>query len=531
MGLLLAASATRVLLTRGPHLSNDSYQYLSVVENLRQRSSLSTSIIYFDTERASGRVPAPATTFPPGYPLAIWALSWTHPRTELLALALSLASAIAVLPLLRAAASGVGLGVASARACLLIWASSTQVAHYATTVLAETLFAAIILAALVLLIRAEAAPVEGGRSSLILAYLLVGLSCWVRYAGLFFVLAFHAEAALRIRRNCERLALRIASLLLCDAIVGSLLARNIVLTGTWRGGNERALRNGFGYVLHRLGAAAFELVLGSIQRPVPIAFASFAALALLGMLVALGVGTFGWVRSSRTPSRTSMGAAALLLSLGIYLTGMCYLGLTTQISLGARMFVPVLPEFLLVAGLLWSRASASSLLTRGWKTAAFALLAAGFFGGNAFSLVQRPRTGPHRVVADAMALSTSTGVPLSTWIEASIPPNAVIFAAEGQATGYVLGRKTVSVIGHNYSAVNWDEREVRETMSRFGAEYLLIYPQVMTTGSADRLDSAFLRQLGSRNSPRWLELVAENPRVLVYRSAATTSSLRSPLPR
>lgn len=531
MGLLLAASAARVMLASGPHLSNDSYQYLSVVENLHQRGSLSTSIIYFDTERASGRVPAPATTFAPGYPLAIWALSWTRLRPELLALALSLASAIAVLPLLRAAASAVGLGVAGARACLLIWASSTQVAHYATSVLAETLFAAMTLAALVLLLRAEAAPAEGGRSRLLLAYFLVGLSCWVRYAGLLFVLAFHAEAALRIRQDRKRLALRLASLLLCDVMVGSLLARNHLLTGTWRGGNERALRNGFGYVLHRLGDAAFELTLGSIQRPIPIVFASFAALAIVGVLVAFGVGTLCWIRSSRTPARPSMRAAPLPLSLGVYFAGMCYLGLTTQISLGARMFVPVLPEVLLVAGLLWSQASASSQLSRAWKATALAPLAAGFFGGNVFSHVQPPRARPHRMVADAMALSTSTGVPLSTWIEASIPPNAVIFAAEGQATGYALKRMTVSAIGREYSAVSWDEREVRETMSRFGAEYLLIYPQVMVSGSADRLESEFLRLLGSRNPPRWLELVAENPRVLVYRSGATTSLLRSPLPR
>ena len=63
--------------SKGVRLSNDAYQYLSIAENLRTRGKIATSIVHFDTERARGRLPAPETTFPPGYSLAL-ILSYGH---------------------------------------------------------------------------------------------------------------------------------------------------------------------------------------------------------------------------------------------------------------------------------------------------------------------------------------------------------------------------------------------------------------------------------------------------------------------
>src|ERR1019366_7663969 len=52
-------------------LSNDSYQYLDVAEHFRHDHQLATSLVYFDTERSYGRIPAPLTTFAPGYPVVV----------------------------------------------------------------------------------------------------------------------------------------------------------------------------------------------------------------------------------------------------------------------------------------------------------------------------------------------------------------------------------------------------------------------------------------------------------------------------
>ena len=66
---LLAASAIRTF--RPMPLGNDSYQYLNVAENFRHDHHLTTSLVNFDTERSHGRIPAPLTTFPVGYPFVV----------------------------------------------------------------------------------------------------------------------------------------------------------------------------------------------------------------------------------------------------------------------------------------------------------------------------------------------------------------------------------------------------------------------------------------------------------------------------
>jgi hypothetical protein len=108
--------------------------------------------------------------------------------------------------------------------------------------------------------------------------------------------------------------------------------------------------------------------------------------------------------------------------------------------------------------------------------------------------------------------------PLAQWLDTAVPREAVLLSVDGQATGYVLGRRTISTPGRSFTALVWDEEEVRRTVARFEASYVIVYPEVVASGGVDRLDSPLLRDLASRRPPGWLELAAENPRVLVYRA-------------
>src|SRR5215472_7264459 len=58
-----------------PRLYNDSFQYLSVAKQFGSTQRIATSLVFFDTARFHGTIPAPVTWFPPGYPLAIAGLS------------------------------------------------------------------------------------------------------------------------------------------------------------------------------------------------------------------------------------------------------------------------------------------------------------------------------------------------------------------------------------------------------------------------------------------------------------------------
>ena len=101
-GALGLAIAFSMLAFRPAPLSNDSFQYLSVAKNIRQGNGIATDLVYFDTERSHGRIPAPLTTFPPGYPAVIAALSGLMGGFEAAARFLSVISALPAQPVLLA---------------------------------------------------------------------------------------------------------------------------------------------------------------------------------------------------------------------------------------------------------------------------------------------------------------------------------------------------------------------------------------------------------------------------------------------
>ena len=80
--LVMAALGLFSVHSAGVRIYNDSYQYLSVAEVIRTQGKIATSIVFFDTERARGILPAPETTAPPGYPVAIDSLLWAHLSPE-----------------------------------------------------------------------------------------------------------------------------------------------------------------------------------------------------------------------------------------------------------------------------------------------------------------------------------------------------------------------------------------------------------------------------------------------------------------
>lgn len=512
VGIMLGLAGARLALAGGPQFFNDSYQYLSVAENLRERGAIATSIVHFDEERARGVLPAPETTFPPGYALLIAALSWTTLPLPWAGLLLSLVAGIAVLPLLRACATGLSLGAGGTRASLLIWAFSAQASLYAVTLYAEAVFTFVCVGALALLLR-DLRQSDRPSWRAPAALLMLGVAFWVRYAGLFFVVAVHAFALVHLARSRAAGAARWAlSLLACDVVVALLMARNVAIAGAWTGGNSRPVHHDAGLVAHWLAVSAYELTLGSIRDPRSLAVGPFiVALAGGAVLFVLAAGA---TRAWRIVGGASVSQAALLLLCvaGMYSAAMVYSGMTSQISLSARMFVPLLPVIALLAGLAVEFVRASRL-----ALAAGALLSVGYVGANVTSTFAPARVAEHRLVAEALAAPMESGEPLLRWFERTVPADAVLLAVEGQATGHVLQRETVSVVGRLFTDMVWDEGEVRRTVEKFGVDYVIVYPQVVASGGVDRLDSEFLRDLSNRRPRPWLELAASNGRALVYR--------------
>jgi hypothetical protein len=199
---------------------------------------------------------------------------------------------------------------------------------------------------------------------------------------------------------------------------------------------------------------------------------------------------------------------------------MFYLGLTSDVSVGGRMLVPTLPVAALLAGTLVTASTRLNpgLFTRVPTAALVAVFVLGYAGVNALSVFGPPRPSKHRLIAEQLDLPMSDGAQLSSWIRTSVPQDAVLVSVEGQATGHLLKRPTISAGGHRFTDLAWDEGATRQIMSQFGAEYLVVYPGVVEDGADDAPDSVFFRQLASGRAPGWLEVAAKNRGASIYRA-------------
>jgi hypothetical protein len=108
------------------------------------------------------------------------------------------------------------------------------------------------------------------------------------------------------------------------------------------------------------------------------------------------------------------------------------------------------------------------------------------------------------------------GLPLISWVDKNVPENSIIASTDGQLTSYFLHRSGVSFVSSEYSTQTWDDNRVNNVMSKYNAEFLIVYRD--TSGKEMRVvgESKFLAELIDGKKPAWLNLLAKNDSVLIY---------------
>jgi hypothetical protein len=528
--LAVALLTANVIRVGGPRFSNDSYQYLSAAENITAGNGLTTSIVSFDAERMSGRVPAPLTTFPPGYSLAIAELNQIGIDRERAGLLFSMLSFVALLPLLAWGARVIELRPNITRLVFLWLLANSWAAEYPLHILTESAFTACATGAVVALMAAERRDNTARQhvSALLLGSVLVGLSYWIRYAGLFLFAAVVAHLALsalirRDRRSLKALLFGVIPL----GMIGLGFARNILLTSSWQGGNTRKVFHPVLATLKGFVTSIYHLFFGekvAVRLGLPEVLVAVAAVAL-GILAIRAIRAL-WaepgLRDRVVPYRASLGL--LFAYLAIYSLGMIYLGVFSVISFGTRMFYPILPLLLLALGHLLGgleRAIPKTSPQRSLLLGATALLTACYLTINARSIQATPAMGPDRLTEARFAQKATDGRPLRAWVDAHVPASAVIVTSQPYTTAYVLKRKTVALTESEYSDTVWGESEVDALMASYEADFLTLYPTDLSSTSAAQRESPFLAGL----------LEAENRDVKVFRRLATAEVALETTPR
>jgi len=527
-----AAVLTAILLTTGgARPDNDSFQYLSAAENINAGHGASTSIVGFDAERMSGRVPAPLTTFPPGYPLAVALVSRLGTDSLTAATLISMVSFVALFPLLARGARILELERNLTRLVFAWLLVNSFVAKYPLQVGTESTFTALSTGAVVVLMAAERRGETAPRRlrALVLGSLLVGLAYWVRYAGLFLFAAVTAYFALhallrRDRRSLQGLGCCAVPLV----IIGLGFARNLFFTSSWQGGNTKKVFHPVLPMLKEFVQSIYHLLFGDkVAVRIGAAEVMFAAATLaLGLLAVHAMrrepGEISAKRPVlRAPETPFRGPIVLLVwYLAVYCVAMVYAGVVTVISFSTRMFYPILPLLLLALGHLLGRigsaVSATSARQRVF-VASTVVLTACYLAINARSIAAGEPPGADQRIGAHFAEAAGDGRPLRAWVDENVPADAVIVATEVNATAHVLKRKAVALTESEYSDAVWSESEVAALMAVYHADFLTLYPTARSSASAAQRESPFLAGLLEGRLPPWLRLEAENRHVKVFR--------------
>jgi len=520
--ILFALVALKLQPSWEPVRSNDSYQYLSAAENLQHGMVGKTSLVHYDEERSSGVVPSPMTTFPLGYPLLLGVLEATGLSGEQAALILSLLASLGSLFLLDLIGRQLSLSTTARHWVLAMFVASSWTLVLAISVLSEAVFTFAILCALALLMNEIADPhAKAPRTGMaIAAGLAFGLSYWLRYAGLFVILGLLPVAVLAWamqRRGAVRptlIAFCVASLIMAGGMV-----RNILLMGTWRGGNTKTVDNSALDIAHGFGIAIRDLLFGPPRMSEWLLLRGLLFLAIVAVGIAAAVAFKKYHGRLLAPLRNHFAAAVLATIVASYLTCLTYAAAHTGISYGARYFFPMLPIVLLLLALAisWIEIDVSTSPRR-WRGVLVAV--AGSYAALHLSLFYlTPLPTAHEHVAKRLETRISGDSTARQSILSLAGPSGVVMANVGQATGYVLRRPVISLIGTRLGSVEWNEVNVRNTMKRFAVSTLVVYKPGPDLAVVP-YPSLFIERLAAGDAPEWLHRVGTSEAVVIYRPAA-----------
>jgi hypothetical protein len=496
-------------------LSNDSYQYLSEARHLLTDHRLSTSLIFFDVERSHGRIPAPLTTFPPGYPIAMAAFGRQESGLENAGRLVSQIALSMTLGLLAASLIGMGIGFIYRQLLLLLMLTNATSLDYGASLTSEPLFTFFFTGAVVGTIWIEH-WLATGRGFIVpatLATLAAAATCWIRYAGYFVIAALFLYALIRWLqfRNRQR-AILLADALVPFLSVACLMLRNVALTGTWKGGNELEVHNPIAPLLFNYVVSHVHLLLGRHAMK----FGVWEALLVLGVLVLVltAAGTLiGNAPSTVGPHSPADASLLLVLCIAIYTLLMFYVGIHTVVTFGIRMFVPLIPLYVLLFA--WAINALDRRLRLKAANGAFALtiglalVAIGYATVNARNLTLPYVRAPHEVLAVLWAMPAENGQPMIDWLRQAVPYDEAILSEEGQGTGFLLNRPTVGMITSDYSNARWECETIRPVMERFHIRYVVLYR------SPSLPESHFVAQSVAGHPPCGFAIAAQNSAIVV----------------
>ena len=526
-GLVTAIGIALIVAWQPEFISRDGAQYLSIAQNLATGDGNSTSVIFYEKHYQQNRVPAPQTTFPPGYPFAVAAIVSLGIPADNAGFAVSLFSFSASVFLLFSLMRLTDINIKVAAGMSVAWALLTLNYYMVLDTISESLFIALTLGSVLAFCKASAISNDLRRTVLlVVAGGLAAAAFTVRYAGLFFVLALGTVGLLEWFRRKQYMNFKaiIALLIMPVVVVATLFLRNYLLVGDLFGGPRINIVQPLLLVIKQFywslggifGLSASGLLAG---QPAEI----FLALLILSCLVLFFLFRHS-IRFDGSRLRSVLSQRVTLISLVYLVVGvvfLAYIGLTSKSDPpSARFVLPLVPFMMIVAAATVPSGSHDGRMPRFVRLTPVVLLAAMYIFGQLavlrdFSDDLGPGS-PERIVHAALNEQAPGGTVRTLILSNYKPTGNPVLSNESQLLSVALKVPTLGLTAAIYTTRIWDQDNVVQLLCAYDVRVLLLFPELLDNQDALWSNYVFFRELLHQPLPEWLELDYQSPTVRVY---------------
>lgn len=480
----------------------DTTNYLSVARLILNGDGLSTDIIYYPEQASFRSIPAPQTIFPPGYSIAVAATARLFGLTvERSAEVLSLFSYVLCAPLLLYIGSLAGLRRWFSIGVVAVWLSTATGWVFTRCAASEMMFLLFTLLAVV------CCGVEKKRRSWLLAAgIAAALAFSARYVGVFLAMALGLAAVKQHGTKIGKL-LRCTIPLLGPMVVlmAILFARNHLLSGSWKGGNNYESQS-FGDVLivfyysvcRLIGFSKAALLRGDWVPVGLVVSSTILTLLALKQISIRGIRSY-W-QALDIPQTT------VLLYGPVSVACLFYLDITSNSGMTTRLLLPTVPFFLVTVGSIVQQLMGIEGRSRHLVSLAVVLLLASFVAGQRISLAEfHDDAMVGRAVYRTLQQEVTDEDTLLSVLQRTVTADTALLSCQPQLASLFIKRPVLGLPTSyfNKSGTGWTADTTRQYMDAFPVRYVLLM-----VGSEITNDAQFFQELQLGQIPTWLRPIA-----------------------
>lgn len=502
-------------------IGSDTAQYLSVAKNLFSGEGFSTSIIYYNENKLSGRVPAPQTVFPNGYPFLI---------NLVMQLGFSPSYSAFLICMLCFNLIGIELYIIAKKlnyskiiviVIILFWFFLVYNWLAVLSCISEMCFIFFTTTSAYFILKSETTK---KKYYVLLSSIAAALSFTMRYAGIFFILSIILYFTWELIKYKKRDS--IIDLLLISFIpiitVGLTVIRNYSITGGFRG-SSRYLPEGTIKKLFYKIYSSFCTLSGFSKKALYAYDIPSILMAITGGILLVFLVRYIMIShkleyyQQRDDSIRLNNLSAFYLTLSLLF--LAYFDLAAIEPFHHRYLIPLIPFMAIIVSNKLQRLINSYSIDSKIFYAWFCILLVSFLSGQTKLYEVRINKHLKNNYYDKVNVALNEAIEpinLKKFLQKEIT-NKNPLLSNSSLVETILEVPVIGLSIKSYQKHNWPVSEVKKTIKKYEIAYIIFFRNIYDIKSIKSKELIFYRDLYNKKIPIWLNVIYFDDNVSLFK--------------